>query len=75
MFKISKKNCSQMPEMTQSFKSGVTNSLVAKNLIEKTFCTSQISIAILAYVEAEIEYRPFYYFTVKLCTKKSSQFE
>ena len=48
--------------MIGSFESGATAFLVAKNGTKKTFQMLKFLIAILHYLEAEIDYRPFILF-------------
>ena len=48
--------------MIGSFASGANAFLVAKNGTKKTFKTLQFFIAILRYLEAEIDYGPFILF-------------
>ena len=48
--------------MIESLASGANASLVAKNGTKKTFQMLQFSMAILCYLEAEIDYRPYILF-------------
>ena len=51
-----------MFDMIESFSSGTTTFLVAKKGIFKKFLSLQLSVMILVYLDAEIDYRPFLLF-------------
>ena len=60
--------------MILSFASSTTASLVAKNRTKKSFQTSQFFIAIMGYIEAEIDYRPFLLF-YRVVSQDYAQFD